>query len=270
MEATNIFVVYDPTRSEQPALARAMETARDVACTIHVFAAIHGEIDRTVEKATEIKRLLGAQKEILDSAVAPLLEKGIAVTTEVEWDKDWAGAVVRGSLRNCADVVFKSSYRHSTRERVLKKTSDWVIMRECLCPVLLVKECGLRDTQKILAAIDIRGGNESYGKLNEHIIDFSKRIQDTQRAEVHFFNAFSDLNAVPDRNSLIRSCGVGSDRIHIQMGTPEDVIVQGAQALGASMVVVGNSARTGLSAVFNGNTVENVVGRLECDVLSMP
>ena len=270
METTNIFVVYDPTRSAQPALTRAAETAGVVACNIHVFAAIHRELDRTAGKATEIKRQLAEQKTLLEHAVAPLLDRGITVTTEVEWDKDWYNAAVRGSLRNGADVVFKSSYRHSSRERVLKRTSDWVLIRECLCPVLLVKESSRRDSRKILAAIDIRGRDEAYDKLNEHIIDFSKRIRDTQEAEVHFINAFSDLTAVPERNSLIRNCGVDSDRIHIQMGKPEDVIVQGAHMLGASMVVVGNSARTGLSAVINGNTVESVVDRLECDVLSMP
>jgi universal stress protein E len=36
------------------------------------------------------------------------------------------------------------------------------------------------------------------------------------------------------------------------------------------MVVVGNSARSGLSAMVNGNTVEKVLDKLECDVLSMP
>ena len=38
----------------------------------------------------------------------------------------------------------------------------------------------------------------------------------------------------------------------------------------ASLVVGGNSARSGLSAVFKGNTVEKVLDKLDCDVLSMP
>jgi universal stress protein E len=54
------------------------------------------------------------------------------------------------------------------------------------------------------------------------------------------------------------------------MGDPDEVIVNGARELDASLVVVGNSARSGLAAAINGNTVEKVLDRLECDVLSMP
>ena len=46
--------------------------------------------------------------------------------------------------------------------------------------------------------------------------------------------------------------------------------MRGARDLDASLVVVGNSARTGLAAVFKGNTVEKVLDKLDCDVLSMP
>lgn len=270
MEVTRIFVVYDPTRQEQPALARAAGIAREIGCDVHVFAAIYSEIDRNADKAAEIKRQITEQKSTLQTAVAPLIDDGVRVTTEVEWDKDWYSAVVRASIRNQADVVLKSSYRHSSRERILNRTSDWTLIRECLCPVLLVKEGKQRDLRRVLAAIDIRAGRESYEKLNQHIIDLSQRILDARGAEVHFINAFRDLRAFPDRNALIRSCGVNSERIHIHMGEPEDVIVKGARDLDASMVVIGNSARSGLAAVINGNTVERVLDRLDCDVLSMP
>jgi nucleotide-binding universal stress UspA family protein len=33
---------------------------------------------------------------------------------------------------------------------------------------------------------------------------------------------------------------------------------------------VGNSARSGLSAALHGNTVEKMLDKLRCDVLSMP
>jgi universal stress protein E len=122
----------------------------------------------------------------------------------------------------------------------------------------------------VLAAIDIRAERESHEKLNEHIIDLSRRIMDSRSAEVHFINAFRNLQSFPDRNALIKSCGVNSGHVHIIMGEPEDVIVQGAHNLNASLVVVGNSARSGLSAVIDGNTVERVLDKLNCDVLSMP
>ena len=124
--------------------------------------------------------------------------------------------------------------------------------------------------KKILAAIDVRAKTESYRQLNRHIIDFSKRVLDTGNAEVHFINAFTDLKEVPDRNMLVNSCGIDSERVHIRMGEPDEVIVQSATEMDASLVVVGNSARTGLAAVMRGNTVEKVLDKLDCDVLSLP
>lgn len=270
MEFKNIFVVYDPTRSDQPALERAGNIAREIGGEVHVFVAIHTEMAKSADWPTEITRLLATQRERLSTAVLPLRGRGVPVSIEVEWDKDWYSAVVSAAKRNKADVVLKSSYRHSSRERHLNRTSDWTLIRKCQCPVLLVKDAQHRDLRRVLAAVDIRAANESYEKLNRHIIDFSQRMLDSRGAEVHFINAFDELGAFPDRNALVKSCGVSSDRVHIEMGEPGEVIVRGARDLDASLVVVGNSARSGLSAVFKGNTVEKVLDKLDCDVLSMP
>jgi universal stress protein E len=270
MNFRNILVIYDPTRQEQPALERAAAIAGETDANLCVFACIYEDLDKSADKAGDTRQLIARQTECLNQAIVPLTEKGISVTTEVEWDKDWYTAAVRASVRKNADLVLKSSYRHSSRQRILNRTSDWTLIRECLCPVLLVKEGEQRDTRRVLAAVDIRSQKASYQNLNENIIGFSKRLLDGNTAEVHFINAFKDLNAFPDRNELIRNCGVESDRIHIQMGDPDEVIVNGARELDASLVVVGNSARSGLAAAISGNTVEKVLDQLECDVLSMP
>ena len=54
------------------------------------------------------------------------------------------------------------------------------------------------------------------------------------------------------------------------MGEPGDVIVENARELDASLIIVGNAARSGISALVRGNTVEKIVDRVDCDVLSMP
>jgi universal stress protein E len=270
VEFTNIFVVYDPTREEQPALERAALIAGETGSKLHVFASIHAEIARSAEKSKAIKGLIDHQKDVLDRAVAPLIEKGLAVSTEIEWDSDWYQAVVRASVKNGADVVLKSSSPHTSSQRILNRTSDWTLIRECLCPVLLVKNDTDTDSRRVLAAIDFSTEKEAYEDLNRRIIEFSQRVMDNKHAEVHFINAHRDLASTPDRNALIRSCGVESDQVHIRLGDPEDVIVENARLMNAGLVIVGNAARSGLSALVKGNTVEKIVDRLECDVLSMP
>lgn len=266
---SRLFVVYDPTREEQPALQRAASIAEVNASSVHVFACIHSDTAQPADKSTESERLLAEQRDILDRAVAPLSDS-IEVSTEVEWHKDWYQAAVRASLRYDADMVLKSSHKHSAGKRILNKTSDWTLIRECQCPVLLVKDRAPREVPKVLAAIDICATKESYQRLNQSIIDVSKQILDKRGAEVHFVNAFSDFKGMPDRQELTRVYGIDSDKIHIQMGKPEKVIVKQAKKLDVSLVVVGNSARSGLPAAIHGNTVEKVLDKLKCDVLAMP
>lgn len=270
MKFNKLFVVYDPTQSEQPALERAAAIAQELSVKLYLYACIYEDLDHAPKDSKERVRLISRQKDTLTQAVILLRGRGVDVTTEVEWDNDWYRAVVRASLRSGADVVLKSSYHHSSAQRVLKKTSDWTLIRECHCPVLLVKQGDVGGMNKVLAAIDIRDDSGAYSQLNEHILGFSRQVLDSRNAEVHFINAFKDLKSTPDRNALVRSCGVDSERVHIRMGEPGQVIVDSARELGAGLVVVGNSARTGLSAVISGNTVEKVLDKLDCDVLSMP
>ena len=270
MDINRILVVFDPTRTAQPALERGAAIARETGACLVVYACIYSELSRSADRAEETKWLIEAKREQLASAVAPLREEAIDVATTVDWDKDWYRAVVRASIRHCADLVLKATYQHSSRERFLNRTSDWTLIRECQCPVLLVREGEPRSLQRVLAAIDIQADGDGYERLNRQIIDFSQRVLSSASAEVHFINAFKDLQSFPDRNTLIRDTGVSSDRVHIQMGDPGKVIVERAHDLQAGLVVVGNSGRSGLSAVLSGNTVEKVLDKLECDVLSMP
>jgi universal stress protein E len=270
MEFSNFFVVYDPTRSEQPALERAALIASETGVNVHVFACIYSDIPKSTEKPAAVRALMDRQKELLQAQVAPLIVKGLNVSIEVEWDKDWCAAAVRASIKNGADVVLKSSTQHTQGQRIFNRTSDWTLIRECVCPVMLVKAGSVPDSRKVLAAIGVSEGKATYEKLNQHIIDFSRRLMDNNMAEVHFISSHTDLSSAPDRNALIRNYGLQSDRVHIRMGEPADVIVDNAKLMNASLVVVGNAARSGLSALMNSNTVERVVDRLDCDVLSMP
>lgn len=267
---TSFFVVYDPERQEQPALERAANIAEKISAKLHIFACIYSDIDKSGGKSSTINALLTEQHGILKDEAARLSLRGIAVTTEVEWDKDWYQAVVRASIKDAPDLLLKSSYRHSSGHRMFNRTSDWTLIRECLCPVMLVKEGAAAEVPRVLAAIDICAKNESYERLNQNVIDFSKRVLCRSGTEVHFINAFQDFKGVPDRQQIIKDCGIESDRIHIKLGKPEKVIVDHARKLDVSLVVVGNSARSGLSGALIGNTVEKVLDKVECDVLSMP
>lgn len=270
MEIKKILVVYDPTTNAQPALERAAIIAQREGSALHLYSCIFAEFPTSEEKSAGSESMISGQKEILAGVVAPLIEKGITVTTEVEWDKDWYQGVVRAAERNKADSVLKASHRHSATQRLLKKTSDRALLRQCECPVLLVKTDVDSGIRKVLAAIDARGVNDSYKELNKTILEFCQRYLDNEKAELHFVNAYDQLADRPDRGALLRACGVPGENLHIQQGKPDDVILECAKKLGVNLVVLGNSARSGLSAMINTNTAEEVLDELDCDLLALP
>ena len=136
--------------------------------------------------------------------------------------------------------------------------------------MLLVKGEVNNHARKVLAAIDTRVESKSYKQLNENILNFCKRFMHMENAELHFVNAHAGLPDRPDKGALVRACGVPADNIHVRMGDPDKVIVEVAKSLDANLVVIGNSARSGLSALVNTNTAEKILDELDCDLLALP
>jgi len=59
MEFNKIFVVYDPTRSEQPALDRALAIVGAADVKVHIYACIHAELEEG-NKPLEVPKLIAA------------------------------------------------------------------------------------------------------------------------------------------------------------------------------------------------------------------
>ena len=277
MPSSYILVVYDPTTDAQPALARAAalaKTARkggaDIA--LHVYSCIYAKLPTSGGKLAKKAELIAAQKEIVGATVAELVDTGIPVAIEVEWEKDWYQAIVKAADRIGAAAVFKSSHKRSATRRLLQNTSDRVLLRECACPVLLVKSASAAPGPDhiILAAVQFRGEAGAYDDLNQRILSFCQQLFTTDNVKVHFVNAYTELSNRPDTGELIRACGVPNDQVHIEMGEPGDVIVETARRLGVNTVVIGNSARDGFAAVIHTNTAETILDRLDCNLLAMP
>ncbi|MNH06177.1 Universal stress protein E [compost metagenome] len=60
---------------------------------------------------------------------------------------------------------------------------------------------------------------------------------------------------------------INEEFTHVEKGLPEEVIPDLAEHLQAGVVVLGSLGRTGISAAFIGNTAEQVIDHLKCDLL---
>lgn len=270
MSVTKYLVVYDPTQEAQPALTRMVAIAENTSAELQVFCCIYEELPRSDDNTAEIAARVAAQEKVVNNAVAFLRDKDIPVAVDIEWDSDWYQAVVRAAQRHAVDGVVKASRKHTAAQRRLKRTSDWTLIRQCTCSVLLVKGDGSNQADTILAALDTRGDQETYRTLNEKILDMCREFFEDSDTAVHYVSAYKTLANRPDRGSLVRACGVETDRVHIVMNEAHDAILETARNIQAGMVVMGSSARSGLAAMINNNAAEKVLDQLECDLLIMP
>jgi universal stress protein E len=67
--------------------------------------------------------------------------------------------------------------------------------------------------------------------------------------------------------ALCAPLGIAADRIHIHQGGTRELLMTLTDQLRADVVVMGAVSRSGLKGLFLGNTAEDVLDRLHCDLL---
>ncbi|MEJ2418582.1 MAG: universal stress protein, partial [Exilibacterium sp.] len=70
-------------------------------------------------------------------------------------------------------------------------------------------------------------------------------------------------------NTLFEERSVIPTSRHIREGHCDRVIIDVADELHANLLVLGSVARSGLSSLFVGNTVEKILDKVECDILCL-
>ncbi|RXJ74349.1 universal stress protein UspE [Veronia nyctiphanis] len=296
---TNLLVAIAPEQEEQPALSRAILIARksDAPVKLTLFLAIYDlsyemtSMLSTDERQAMRSGVIKQREEWLES----LLENHDAVNLEVERHVVWHNrpyeAMVSQVLEGGHDMLLKATHMHDKLGSVIFTPTDWHLLRKCPCPVLLVKDHDWPENGKILTAVNVSSDNETHIELNDKLIAESNAMASLLHAEVHLVNAYpatpvnitvelpefdpaSYTDAVRGHHLLTmktlrqKHC-IDDNLTHVEEGLPEDVIPQVAEELDAELVILGTTGRTGLSAIFIGNTAEHTIDQLNCDLLAI-
>ena len=255
MALNKILAIANPTQAEQPAIERALDTARITGAQVHVYCCVESE-----ENTDQIQRLL-------DKISSASGGEGLQVDNEIEVSPDWRGSVVGVASRYGADMVFKHSITHTDVDREKRTTADWNLLRTAPCPVLMVKDFNQWQGRKILAAITPLSTDEGHQRLNAKIISFARRFADAYGSDAHFVTAFQDRNHEPSSAELAHLCGVSEDHVHIVENNAVDGITDCASQLNTDLIIIGTVARSGIKARVVGNTSERLLDHTESDIL---
>lgn len=280
----NLFVVIDPTSKAQPALERAAQIATSTKGRITAFSAVHQPVEEMGEassrkdgKRTFLKNWEAQVKDM----IAPYKEKGVKVGINTYWTADWYAAVSRAAMRDDADLVIKSTFRHGKLERLIHRTSDFTIMRHSPSPVLLVRDGKRFNGKVVLAALDLESTDAGHVSLNNAVIKHARHMAADLGLPVHVVVATSrkpDFSHVlagvePQEGgeipTLAHAFGVSPENFHVVRGSAKTVIPHQSVALNADMLVMGVIARSGVEDVMVGSTARKVLDKVFCDVLAV-
>ena len=269
VDTTRVFVVLDPTSMEQPSLvwgekiALDMKQQRQLTVQLHVYCCIDPtEGTSPAAAADDQGDAIKPMSEWMERIVMHTRALGIPVETEVETDPEWRQAIVNAAKRVNADTVIKNLTQHSRLVRLVRETADWQLLRDCHCPVLLVKAGKEYGIKNILVAVK-HTHDETYQNANTSLLDAAKRLADDLGANIHAVTCYQ-ANEHPDRQRFADSCGLDRNQVTAAMGTPEKVIASVAEEQKADLVVIARVARRE-SAGMLGDTARKVIDEIATD-----
>jgi universal stress protein E len=295
-----ILVVVDPTALAHPAIERAAWLARAVPSTLEFFICDYGSNtadtreDKTGAVAEARATRMSRHKARLEQLAKPLADQGLAVTVDSRRDRPLHDGIVRKALDFGADLVVKDTHFHSALRRSIFSNTDWSLIRNCASSLWLVKP-RLPDRKPcFVAAVDPVHARDKPADLDNKILRTASGLAKSLAGEVQVFHAFdiapalaisSDSLAMPTAppvreladamraehtdavNELCARHGIPANRIHVREGGTRDLLLTLTDELNADVVIMGAVSRSGLKGLFLGNTAEDVLDRLHCDLL---
>ena len=258
-----VLVVVDPTASFHPSIERAAWLARQTAARLEQLA-------------------------------EPLRSGGLAVEIDARWDYPLHDSIVRKAQDSAADFVLKDTHYHSVLKRSIFSNTDWNLIRNCAGTLWLVKPRPPGQRPCFVAAVDPLHERDKPADLDNRIVATAKELAGALGGEVHAFHAFDvttaiamstdamtmpialPINELADAlraehtEAVERLCtehGIPPERTHVHQGGTRDGLLALTDQLRADAVVMGALSRSGLKGLFLGNTAEDVLDRLHCDLI---
>ncbi|MGO1298509.1 MAG: universal stress protein UspE, partial [Vibrio sp.] len=200
-------------------------------------------------------------------------------------------AIIQEVFEGGHDIVIKGTRKHDLLESVLFTPTDWHLLRKCPTPVALVKNAHWPQGASIITSVHVGSELATHQALNDSMVERALSMSERLNATPYLVNAYPatpaniaaelpefDPNAYSDAirghhltsmKALRQKHGIAEEHTRVEQGLPEDVIPKAAKELNAGICIIGTTGRTGLSAVFLGNTAEQVIDKIGCDILAL-
>lgn len=264
-----------------------------------VSAVFDGRVDAALERGDDAAakaraRSIDTERAELERLAGSLRDWGVSVATRVVWEAPAYAGILRAARDWNADLVVVGAHEPRAAARTRLTDTDWQLMRQCSCPLLLVKDPEFDGYPFVLAAIDPALAHNEPRDLDAAVLTAAAqlaRVFGSQLGAVHAFADPDELGLTPvvqvapgeyfdiahwaklHRAATVAAAapyGVAEGRVVTAPGDPVDVIVDAVEAAKAQLVVVGTARRTPFMQALLGSTAEAVAASVTCDVLLVP
>ena len=308
----NILCVVDTREECTNAIERAVTLAENNQANLTVIDVVYritagigmpdgGPISADLQSAVETTH---AQK--LELLIDPYRQR-IPIKTSVRNGTCFL-EIIRQVLSDGHDLVIKVPEKLAWLDRLFG-SDDMNLLRECPCPVWLVKPQEEKPYGRILAAVDVDDAHppaelNTRHTLNQQILEKAVSLALSDFAELHIVHAWQAIGESAMRgafmhtpeaeivayveqirrrhetslNELMRGITgtLGQDaaeylnpRTHLVKGWARKEIPALAKQLKADVIVMGTVARTGVPGFIMGNTAEMILNQIDCSVLAI-
>lgn len=297
---STILVVIDPTTKEQPALGRAAWLAEKLGLGLELFICTYDQYlagERFFDSAALKKArtdLVTRQRKKLEELAAPLKARGLNVSVDAIWDQPLHEGILRKAEALQPYMLCKDTHFHSAIRRSIFSNTDWNIIRDCKCPLWLVKPYEDPAISTLLAAVDPMHDRDKPAKLDHRILNEAEKIRSAIDGKLKVMHAFdpapvyavsTDAMSFPitepindavaalkaqhqaAMDELTSDHNIGAEDTRLFEGETREALIQAVDELGADVVIIGAVSRGALKRFALGSTAERVLDFVPADLL---
>lgn len=296
MRFQNILVQATPQTDPDPAMRMAGWLAQQDGASITVFDVapdlswpaqyLAGGWEQTIETIS------GSKQKLLKEAAESFQADGI-LAKHVLADGRLSAAIVKQVLDGQHDLVIKVAERSANRSGFLGST-DFRLLRQCPCPLLILKHDEEVGFQHVTLALDVMDDHPLQQQLDQKVVDAAATFCNAEVSLVYALpkieesiwvthadqdliteNQLDDweaeLSATAEQKlaALQQRLGVDGSQCHLLRGPPAEAIPEFVNTHGIDLLVMGTIARSGLEGLLMGNTADRVLEQVDCSILAL-
>ena len=171
---------------------------------------------------------------------------------------------IRTVLKNNHDLLIKAPSAGMGRIQRLFGSVDIRLLRNCPCPVWIVKPSDHKHFARILAAVDPDPDKSSSESLNRLVMDLATSLAKLENSALDIVHAREANGGIALRNghSINKT-------VHLANGDACDAITGLAMKNKVDLIVMGTVERSGIPGRIIVNTSEKVISGTDCSLLEV-